>query len=145
LILVTQLDRLRIDRIGNLDVTLRLGRICMTTAVLLLAGISTSHSQINPFRSNTQTDGLTNADVDMLFATAGQVNSKDPIHVGDTEAWSNPTSGNSGKVTVTRLFESDGLTCHTLRYDVAYRAQRPPRTYSTDWCKTKAGEWKIKS
>jgi surface antigen len=73
------------------------------------------------------------------------VNKKEPVKVGDTEDWSNPSSGNSGKVTVTRLFHSSGMECHSLRYDFTYKASKTPRTYNADWCKTKTGEWKIKS
>jgi surface antigen len=113
--------------------------------VLLLAGLSASSAQINPFRSNNQTNGLTKADVGMLSTTTGLVNKKEPVKVGDTEDWSNPASGNSGKVTVTRLFRSSGMECHSLRYDFSYKASNTPRTYNADWCKTKTGEWKIKS
>jgi len=115
------------------------------TAAALLIGMSASFAQINPFRSSRESGGLSKADVDMLSAATGRVNNMDPIHVGDAEDWSNPDSGNSGKVTVTRLFRSGGLACHGLRYDFSFKAQRPPRTYAVDWCKTKAGEWKIKS
>jgi len=124
---------------------LRYGRICMAAAVLLLVGLASSFAQINPFRTSGQANGLNKADIGLLSEAAGHVNAKDPIHTGDSEDWSNPESGNSGKVTVTRLFRSAGMACHGLLYDLAYKAKRPARTYTANWCKTKSGEWKIKS
>ena len=115
------------------------------TAAVLLIGMPASFAQINPFWTTRLSNGLSNADVDMLFAATQHVNTTNPIRVGYAETWSNPDSGNSGKITVTRLFRSGGLACHALRYDLSYKAQRPPRTYALDWCKTTAGEWKIKS
>jgi hypothetical protein len=126
-------------------VKLQFGRTGVLAVTLLLAGMSSSPAQINPFRSNSQSNGLTKADVGMLTTTTGLVNKKEPVKVGDTEDWSNPASGNSGKVTVTRLFHYNGMACHGLRYDFSYKASNTPRTYTVDWCKTKTGEWKIKS
>ena len=124
---------------------LQFGRTGGIAAALLLAGVSVSSAQINPFRSNSQSNGLTKADVGMLSTTTGLVNKKEPVKVGDTEDWSNPASGNSGRVTVTRLFHSNGMECHGLRYDFTFRASNAPRTYNVDWCRTKTGEWKIRS
>jgi hypothetical protein len=114
------------------------------TVGLLLAGTSASFAQINPFKGNGHPGGLTKADVNMVFAAAGHLNSKDPIAPGDSEDWSNPASGNSGKVTVEKVFKSAGLSCHGLHYDLHYKTNRPDASYTADWCKTKSGEWKIK-
>jgi surface antigen len=124
---------------------LRTGRLCTAAAVLVMLATASSQAQINPFRSNGQSNGLNNADIDLLSTAATHVNAKDPIHVGDAEDWSNPESGNAGKVTVTRLFRYAGLACHGVRYDISYKAHRPSRIYTVDWCKTKTGDWKIKS
>jgi surface antigen len=126
-------------------VKLQFGRTGALAVLLLLAAVSVSSAQINPFRSNSRATGLTNSDVGMLFTTAGLVNKNEPVKVGDAQDWSNPSSGNSGKVTVTRLFRYGGMECHSLRYDLSFRASNAPRTYNVDWCKTKTGEWKIKS
>jgi surface antigen len=126
-------------------VTLRYGYVYATAAALLLIGVSAADAQINPFRSSRQATGLTNDDVAKVTEATGRLNQKDPIHVGDVETWSNPASGNSGKVTVTRLFKHSGMACHGVRYDMSYKASRPPRSYTADWCHTKSGEWKLKS
>jgi surface antigen len=145
LIPVPRLDSLRIDRIRNPHVKLRYGHVCATVAVLLLIGMSAAYAQINPFRSSRQASGLSKEDVAMVTEATGRLNHKDPVHVGDAEDWSNPASGNSGKVTVTRLFKYAGMACHGVRYDLSYKAPRSARSYDANWCRTKAGEWKLKS
>jgi hypothetical protein len=121
------------------------GRIWLTALVLASLGMATAQAQINPFRSSKQGAGLTNADVGMLEAAVEQLNSTNPLHVGDSQDWSNSDTGNSGKVTVTRLFQSGGMACHGMRYDLSYKDKRPPAQLMLNWCKTAAGEWKIKS
>jgi surface antigen len=123
----------------------RYGYSCAMVAALLLIGVPAADAQINPFRSSRHATGLTSEDVAKLSEATGRLNHKEPIHVGDSEVWSNPASGNSGKVTVTRLFQSAGMACHAVRYDLSYNAPRDARTYNADWCRTKAGEWKVKS
>ena len=124
---------------------LRYRYVCATAVALLLIGGSAADAQINPFRSSRQANGLSKEDVAMVTDATGRLNQKDPIHVGDSEDWSNPASGNSGKVTVTRLFTSLGMACHAVRYDLSYKAPRSPRSYNANWCRTKTGEWKLKS
>jgi hypothetical protein len=114
-------------------------------ALLLLTGLSAADAQINPFRSTRQANGLSREDVAMVSEATGRLNRRDPIHVGDAEDWNNPASGNSGKVTVTRLFKYSGMACHAVRYDLSYKASRPARSYNADWCHTKSGDWKLRS
>ncbi len=121
------------------------GRIVVVSFGLLCLGFSASQAQINPFRSSRQATGLTKADVGMLGDAADHLNKTDPLHVGDVQDWFNPGSGNSGKVTVTRLFQSDGMACHGMRYDLSFKVKLLASHYVVNWCKTKAGDWKIKS
>jgi surface antigen len=145
LIRPAQFGSVPINRIRNPHVTRRHGHVCVTAAAVLLIGVSAADAQINPFRSSSRATGLTNDDVAKVTEATGRLNQKEPIHVGDSEAWENPASGNSGKVTVTRLFQYSGMACHGVRYDLSYGAHRPPRSYTGNWCRTKAGEWKLKS
>ena len=62
---------------------------------------------------------------------------------GETRAWSNATSGNSGKVTLTRVFDSNGTTCHALRYAISFSERPAPQDYNFNWCRTSGGQWKI--
>ncbi len=121
------------------------GRVWLAALVLASLGISTSQAQINPFRSSRQGTGLTKADVNMIEEAVDHLNSTEPLHVGKSQDWANPDSGNSGKVTVTRLFQSGGMVCHGMRYDLAYKVKHSTAHYTVNWCKTKSGEWKIKS
>jgi hypothetical protein len=121
------------------------GRIGLAALVLASLGVSASQAQISPFRSSRQGIGLTNSDVKMVDEAVDRLNSTEPLHVGDSQDWSNPDTGNSGKVTVTRFFESGGMACHGVRYDLLYKAKPVPTHYNLNWCKTKLGEWKIKS
>jgi len=125
-------------------VKLRYAHACALAAALLL-GASAADAQINPFRSSRHASGLSKEDVAKVSEASGRLNHKEPIHVGDSEAWSNPTSGNSGKVTVTRLFKYSGMACHGVRYDLSYKSPQQARSYDADWCRTKTGEWKVKS
>lgn len=121
------------------------GRIWLTAFVLASLGISSTQAQINPFRSSRQGTGLSTADVNMIEGAVEHLNSTEPLQVGASQDWSNPDSGNSGKVTVTRLFQSGGMPCHGMRYDLSYKMKRPTAHYTVNWCKIKSGEWKIKS
>lgn len=122
-------------------------RLTVATALVLLFGTSAAIAQINPFRTNREGlgMGLGQSDMKILGETAEHLNEAPEVHVGDRQDWSNPDTGNSGHVTVARVFDSGGRACHTLRYDLMFKAKRPGRTYTTNWCRTETGEWKIKS
>lgn len=120
----------------------RVAWLCGVLVVVLAPSLALA--QISPFRGSRRVAGLNPADTQMLFDAAQQLNEAAPLAVGDKRAWQNAASGNSGTVTATRLFQSGGLDCHALRYDLVFKANRPARTYSADWCKTAKGEWKIK-
>jgi hypothetical protein len=81
----------------------------------------------------------------MLDEAAEHLNRAQPVHVGNRRDWSNPESGNSGHLTVTSTFNFGGQPCHSLRYDLLFKAPRPKEIYAIDWCRTATGEWKIKS
>jgi hypothetical protein len=122
------------------------GRIGAGALVMLMAGLGVSQAQISPFGNpRRQPQGLVQGDRDLMSAAEEQLNSEQPVHPGDKRDWHNPQSGNSGSVRVLRLFTDAGLPCHSLAYDVSFKAKRPGRTYTLNWCKAKDGAWKIKS
>jgi hypothetical protein len=111
----------------------------------LLLSASAASAQISPFRgASRHGEGLNKDDVSMLAGATEQLNEAQSLQTGDTREWSNPKTGNSGTVTAIRIFNTKGLACHSVRYDLSYKAPRPSRFYTVDWCKTQAG-WKIKS
>jgi hypothetical protein len=124
----------------------KFGRIGAVAFVMLMAGLGMSQAQLSPFgRPNRQPQGLVQGDKQMLAAAEEELNTQQTIHPGDKRDWHNPQSGNSGSVRVLRLFTDAGAPCHSLAYDVTYKAKRPGRTYTLNWCKAKDGAWKIKS
>ena len=123
---------------------LRTGSMVLALAALsAVLAAPAARAQVNPFGYSSSFKGLSQADSKMLFGAADQLNATDPLHVGDTKTWHNGTTGNGGTVKVMRIFESGGMACHTLRYDLRFHTKRTAH-YTVDWCKTDSG-WKIKS
>ncbi len=120
-------------------------RLGLAATLVLLLSAAPAFAQFSPFGSQRRASGLTKADSESLFAAAEQLNGKAGLAEGDAQDWSNPKSGNSGNVTATKLFTSGGLSCHALRYDITFKGNATPRTYKFNWCKTPAGDWKIKN
>jgi surface antigen len=71
----------------------------------------------------------------------------DQVHgkpVGTTGKWSNPESGNSGKITLVGKFTRNGQKCETLDYRLA-TTRRPvrPEHYVLRSCLQPDGQWKL--
>jgi surface antigen len=64
--------------------------------------------------------------------------------VGTAAHWSNPESGNSGKITLMRKFMRQGQQCETLDYRLA-TTRRPvrPEHYTLSSCLQPDGQWKL--
>ena len=123
---------------------LRMGAALLAMAAVgALSAPPAARAQINPFGYSRSFKGLSRADSKMLFDAADALNAQDPLHVGDKKTWGNAATGDSGTVTVMRIFQSGGMTCHTLRYDTHLKTYNSGR-YMVDWCRTDSG-WKIKS
>jgi hypothetical protein len=123
----------------------RSSSVAATAVLALLLSASAATAQISPFRgASRHGEGLNKDDITMLSGAAEQLNEAQSLQTGDTREWSNPKTGNSGAVTAMRIFNNQGLSCHTVRYDLTYKTPRPSRVYTVDWCKTQAG-WRIKS
>jgi surface antigen len=108
-------------------------------AVLPVAALA----QVIPFQGNFG-PGLSPRDNQMMFESVARLNAAEPSKVGQSDSWSNPQTKSSGSSTIMRIFRSGGMPCHLVRHQVV--AVRPPaRNYQLTWCRTSAGEWKIKS
>ncbi len=110
----------------------------------LVAGTMPAAAQINPFRGNRQGPSLSEHDNRMLFDSINRLNRMSPLHVGQTDRWSNPKTGSSGVNTVERIFSSHGMPCHQLRHQIVVQRHQPATTYDMTWCRTAQGEWKSK-
>ena len=100
-------------------------------------------AQVNPFGSNPNDTLLTDEDWRLVSEATVSLNRTPDAAAGETRAWTDAASGNSGKVTLTRVFESKGTTCHALRYAISFSGKPVPQVYNLDWCRTSAGQWKI--
>ena len=102
----------------------------------------TAHAQVIPFLGNFG-PGISPSDNQMVFESAARLNAAEPSNVGESDSWSNPQTKNSGSSTILRIFRSGGMLCHLVRHRII-AGQRRPRDYRLTWCRTPAGEWKIK-
>jgi surface antigen len=102
-------------------------------------------AQVGAFGWDLNTARLTDEDWRLVWEGTVSLNRAPEAAAGETRAWSDATSGNSGKVTLTRVFESNGMTCHALRYAISFSEQPVPQEYNFNWCRTAGGQWKIAS
>jgi surface antigen len=103
-------------------------------------------AQISPFGwdpTNADTTLTTDEDWRLLWEATVSLNRSPDAAAGESRAWSNTTSGNSGKVTVARVFESKGMSCHAVRYAISLSGRHTPQEFNLNWCRTSAGQWKI--
>ena len=117
----------------------------VTAVGLLLLVSGPCIAQINPFGWDPNTALLTDEDWRLVWEGTVSLNRTPDATVGETRAWTDATSGNSGKVTLTRVFESNGAPCHTLRYAISFSEHPAPQDYNFNWCRTPGGQWKIAS
>ena len=107
-------------------------------AYILLPGAASA--QVSMF---TQGPGLSPEDNRLLFESIARLNAAKPARVGNSDAWSNPQTNDSGTNTVLRVFRSGGMACHLVRHHLV--ASGTGRDYRLTWCLAPSGEWKIKA
>ncbi len=112
--------------------------------LLLLLMAFPAAAQVNPFWSNRTGPRLSQSDQAKLLSSIDQLNHAPNLHVGSKQSWNDPTSGNHGTNSVTRIFQSGGMDCHLLRHELSLKGRAQPRIYNLTWCLTPDGEWKIK-
>jgi hypothetical protein len=122
----------------------RLSPFVMAVGLLLL-GSGLCMAQMDPFGWDPNTKLLTDEDWHQVWEGTVNLNRAPAAAVGETRAWSNPASGNSGKVTLTRVFESNGMPCHALTYALSFSEQPVPQEYNFNWCRVSNGQWRIAS
>ena len=100
-------------------------------------------AQAGAFGWSPDTARLTDRDNQLLWQATDALNQAASAAAGDTRSWTNAVSGNSGKVTLARLFESNGMPCHALQYAISFAGQPVPQDYAFTWCRIADGQWKI--
>lgn len=111
-------------------------------AMVLMACILFSvpgYSQTNPFPRDI---GLTKQDLVMLHDAAKKLYTNESAAVGATESWRNEESGDSGTVTVVKLFQYKGSPCKQIRHDITVKGHADVKHYRSKWCNV-GGEWKM--
>jgi surface antigen len=86
---------------------------------------------------------LTDEDWRLVWEGTTSLNRTPDAAAGENRGWTDAASGNSGKVTLTRVFDSNGTPCHALRYSISFSGQTVPQEYNFNWCRTSGGQWKI--
>jgi hypothetical protein len=99
-------------------------------------------AQISPFGWDPNTALLTDEDWRELWEATVSLNRAPGATAGETRAWNDTTSG---KIALTRVFESNGATCHALNYAISFSGRHVPQEYNFNWCHTTGGQWKIAS
>jgi surface antigen len=118
------------------------GRFVAVTAGQMLWAAS-AVAQSGTFGWSPNEPRLTQEDRRMLWDSGGTLNERASAQSGTAQSWSNPRSGNSGQVTLERVFRSNGMPCHALRYSIAIRSDPAPQIYDLNWCRTPDGQWKL--
>lgn len=112
----------------------------LIAALALLAVAAPATAQINPFG---RYQSVSQEDLQIIEAAAAKLYKTDSPNVGATEQWSNPNTGSSGTVTLTQVFDKDGMPCRKLRHRITTKDDKDPKTYIFNRCRVKSGEWKL--
>lgn len=118
--------------------------LMIVAAFTFTSAIVPASAQINPFRSNRQGPKLSGDDHTLLFESISKLNTTQPLHVGDSDTWSNPKTNSSGTNTVEQILTESGMPCHKLRHHIVVQGREPGRNFVLTWCRTSQGEWKTK-
>jgi surface antigen len=118
----------------------------MLAAVLLLAmPAGTQAVGLNPFGPSGLP--LNNRDYKDMAAAAAPLLNDDTIPLGTSRSWGNPSTGNSGTVTLLQRFEYDyegaKLPCRKLHYHVIIRNYSDPYNIDISRCRVADGSWKL--
>ena len=118
------------------------------SALLFAACLATAPASAQfipaPFGADLMPDGMTREDIDIVTAASAKLYSAEGAAVGNTETWSNPKTGNSGTITVTRVFENKGMPCRQVTHKIK-AGGRSEQTYVFNRCRVPTGEWKLLS
>ena len=112
-------------------------------ALAVLAAVTAAPSaqaQINPFR-NYSGPVLAKADITAGREAAARLLAQPAPQVGAAETWKGPSSGNSGTLTIERIYVQHGRDCRAVRSTVVYR-QGTQRSFQLHTCQID-GQWKL--
>jgi surface antigen len=114
-------------------------KFALPLALLVVAG--SAHAQLlGPLWETNVT--LTRADLDMIETTLAQKIHGKPA--GTKAKWSDPSSGNSGTITLVKISELDGQRCEEILYRNRSSEQwMPPDRFELTSCRQPDGAWRL--
>lgn len=117
------------------------GAVTLAAAIGVLTATPAA-AQINPFR-NYSGPVLSKADINAGRAAAARLLADADPKVGMSESWTGPTSGNTGTLTIERIYQQRGNDCRAVRSNVDYKAGTH-RSLLLHACKV-SGQWRLAS
>jgi surface antigen len=116
-------------------------RICLTIAALVAMGAAPgAHTQANGFFGD-KGPFLDRADLVLADQAAIRLLRPQPAAIGTTETWAEPTSGDSGTLTMERAYRSKGRDCRTVGWHDVFKSG-VERNFHLDTCLV-AGRWRL--
>ncbi len=116
-------------------------RVRLAVAALLAMGAATgAHAQIFGFFGDNG-PYLDRADLILADQAATRLLRPQPAALGMTETWAEPTSGDSGTLTMERAYRSKGRDCRTVGWHDVFKSGAE-RNFHLDTCLV-AGRWRL--
>ena len=112
----------------------------------LVFGVAAANAAgMNPFGPSGLP--LTSKDFANMAVVVDPLLNDETIPIGTARSWSNPTSGNSGTITLEGRFTYDyqgkTLPCRKLRYHTVIRNKADPYNLRINRCKVANGNWML--
>ncbi|MBS0641520.1 MAG: hypothetical protein U1E70_01590 [Acetobacteraceae bacterium] len=120
---------------------IRMMALCGLGLGLCVLTAAPAAAQINPFR-NYRGPVVSKADIEAAREAAARLLDAPSPHVGAWEPWNGPT-GNSGTLTIERIYRRGGHDCRAVQSDVRYRAGET-RNFLLQACNVD-GRWRLAS
>jgi len=90
---------------------------------------------------------LTRQDFKEMAEAESPLLNNETLPLGTSRGWANPSSGNSGTITLIDRFETNfqgtKLPCRKLRYHVVIRNRSDPYNLLLDRCQVADGRWRL--
>ena len=118
-----------------------LGAWAVAAAFMVLTA-GPAAAQINPVRGYSG-PVLSKVDINAGRDAAARLLADADPKVGLSESWTGPTSGNTGTLTIERLYKKNGHDCRAVRSNVEYKVGTH-RSFLLQTCNV-SGQWRLAS
>lgn len=114
---------------------------CLTLPMVALSPASAQFIP-SPMGTGMMPDTMTHDDVTAATEASAKLYTPEKVTVGAVERWNNPKTGNSGVVTLVRVFERNGMPCREIVHHIKL-VREGEQTYHFNRCRVPTGEWKL--